>query len=187
MTGGPGTGKTTLLNKLNEHGFETVPEAARVFLENKGSRSKRIISENQFVMGRNIHKIQREQHKTVTNRHVLDRSPIDPIGYAEAHGKKPTREMLRTAKAFKPDLVFLLSPLKEYKNDNIRKEDKKLAQRLHEHIRQAYARLGHKIIEVPDFSKPGMPDAESVELRAEFVKNKIEESRRATGLRKGLQ
>ncbi len=171
LTGGPGTGKTTLLNKLNACGFDTVPEAARVFLENKGKRSRKIISENQFVMGRNIHKIQQEQYKTVTDRHVLDRSPIDPIGYAEAHGKKPTREMLRTAKAFRPDMVFLLAPLREYKKDDVRKEDKKLAQKLHEHLRLAYTRLGHKVIDVPDLG--------SAQKRAEFVKRKIGEFRRA--------
>jgi predicted ATPase len=122
-------------------------------------------------MAKNIHRIQREQHKTVTDLHLLDRSPIDPIGYTEAYDKKPTRAMLRTAKAFKPDVVFLLAPLKEYKNDDVRKEDRKMALKIHRQIHQAYTRLGHDVIEVPDLGE--------VEKRAEFVKRKIEEFRRA--------
>jgi len=78
--------------------------------------------------------------------------------------------MLRMAKAFKPDMVFLLAPLKEYKNDDVRKEDKKMALKIHMQIRQAYTRLGHDVIEVPDLGE--------VEKRAEFVKRKIEEFRR---------
>jgi len=167
FTGGPGTGKTSLICELEKHGFPTTPEAAREFLSGKGERRKKILSRDQLVMARNIHRIQQEQHKTVTDRHLLDRSPIDPLGYTEAYGKKPTREMLRTAKAFKPDMVFLLAPLNNYKKDAIRKEDEAMAQKIHDHIRQAYTRLGHKVIDVPDLG--------SVEKRAEFVKRKIEE------------
>jgi len=175
ITGGPGTGKTTLLEKMKEHDYKVVPEAAREFLSGKGERRKKILARDQLVMARNIHRIQQEQHKTVTDRHLLDRSPIDPIAYIEADEKKPTRGTLRVAKAYDPEMVFLLAPLKNYKKDATRKEDETTAKKIHDRIRQVYARLGHKIIDVPDFSAPGMEETEAVAKRAEFVKRKIEE------------
>ncbi|MDO8628127.1 MAG: AAA family ATPase, partial [Nanoarchaeota archaeon] len=33
ISGGPGTGKSTLLKKLGEQGFHTIPEAARAIIK----------------------------------------------------------------------------------------------------------------------------------------------------------
>jgi len=174
ITGGPGTGKTTLIEKMTGQEYTLVPEAARIALST-GKRRQKILSRNQIALAAKIHDIQLQQHKSVTNKHLLDRSPVDPIAYVEADGKKPTRKMLRTAKEYRPEMVFLLAPLKTYKNDAIRTEDEKTAQKIHEQIRQVYTRLGHRIIEVPDLG--------SVEKRADFVKRKIKEFRLANEAR----
>lgn len=170
LTGGPATGKTTLLGELEKRGFPTVPEAARAVLGQKRPRQMKILLRHQIELARQIQQAQKEHPNGTKSAVVFDRSPVDPVAYVEAHGEKPTKEILRQAKEFKCDIVFLLEPLKKYRNDPIRLEDKGKAQKLHEHLRQAYARLGHKIIEVPDLG--------SAEKRAEFVKRKIEESRR---------
>jgi len=170
LTGGPCTGKTTLLGELEKIGYATVPEAARQLLMQKRPRQRKILFRNAIEMGRKIHEIQLDQHKAVTDNHVMDRSPVDPIAYAQAYGKKPTRQMLRTAKEFKADIVFLLEPLKKYQKDSARTEERKEALLLNQHLRNAYAKLGHNIIEVPDMG--------SAEKRAEFVRKKIEEFRR---------
>ena len=35
ITGGPGVGKTTLINHLNDRGFDTSPEVARAIIEQR--------------------------------------------------------------------------------------------------------------------------------------------------------
>ncbi|MFA6330360.1 MAG: ATP-binding protein [Candidatus Micrarchaeia archaeon] len=171
LTGGPATGKTTLLGELKKHDFSTVPEAARTVLEQKRPRQMKIALQHQIELARKVQQAQKENlQKNAQPAVVFDRSPVDPVAYVEAHGEKPTKEILRQAKDFKCDIVFLLEPLKNYRMDAVRREDKSKAQKLHKHIRQAYARLGHNVIEVPDLG--------SVQKRAEFVKRKIEEFRR---------
>lgn len=165
ISGGPGFGKTTLVNLLAQRGYSTCPELARELLLNRQSADLEVDNDLFFKnFERNVAS-QRINFVMATSKDTLafaDRGVPDQVAYS-CYKKKSPSGFIRKAVSecrYGP-FVFLTPPWKEiFVQDEIRTESFKDASELHLHIVQAYKNLGYEIILLP-LSGP--------EERADFI------------------
>lgn len=167
LTGGPCTGKSTMLQLLGSLGYQIIPEAARI-----------IIEDQQLKEGKNLPWINRNKfQKTVLKKQVLfennlkknkstflDRGIPDGLAYYKLDNLPAPKELVEESKKRRYEIIFLLKRLPHYQTDLSRKEDKKTGEKIHRLLKQTYLELGYKVIEVP---------ALTVEKRTEFILQKI--------------
>lgn len=145
ITGGPCTGKTTMLEALKNEGYSIIPEAAR-----------KIISEEKLVpwvcrkgFQKRIIEVQLDLESRINGGLTfLDRGLPDNIAYFRVDGVPVDQELIDICKG-RYDKIFLLEPLKMYVNDYARKENKEIMIKIHSEIEKIYRELNYKIISVP--------------------------------------
>lgn len=161
LTGGPGVGKSTLLEILAHRGYNIVPEAARLVIE------REILKDSDCLPWKDIQKfqytvssLQFELEEAIPKGIVFsDRGLIDGYAYSKIDGIKSPEIILEKGKG-RYDKVFLLDQLPNYQKDNSRREDIEKAKTIHEAIRSAYKEFEYSPIDVPVFSP---------EERADFI------------------
>lgn len=175
ITGGPGVGKTTVLTRLGQRGFTLVPEDAR-----------RIIQEQVAANGEGVPWLNRELYaqlmlkeskrayqqapsgKSTAKPVFFDRGLIDAVCYMMMEGIPVSNEINKLVAACTyAHTVFILPPWKEiYKTDGERKQTWAEAVRTYEALKEAYARYGYEVTDVPK---------DTVENRADFILKQIGE------------
>ncbi|GEM_PF-218800 len=165
LTGGPGTGKTTIIQELRKQGEITLPEVAREIIAEEQGKEQGILpwtdltKFQELVVERQI-KLEEKIKIHRPARIFQDRSLVDGIAYAEeGKAKSPDKLHLLIEQAGYTK-VFYLQQLPFYHQDQERKEDQVLAQKIHEKIYRVYDRLGFDIVTVPVCS---------IEERVQFV------------------
>jgi len=173
LTGGPGTGKTTLLSGLKQKGFTTVPEDARQIIKDQ------IKTNGDALPWKNREKytalMLEASHKRFSRLsakdtggmvHFFDRGIPDALCYAKMIQLHITREMDEIARACRYNRkVFLLPPWREiYTTDDERKQSWEEAVQTYETMRTVYSKYGYETIAVP-------PD--TIEKRVDFVVRSI--------------
>lgn len=166
ITGGPGAGKTILLDQLQKRGYDCVPEVARNIIkkqvETGGSAlpwaDTRLYSDMMLQASIDDYVNLQGYNKVL----FFDRGIPDTYAY-EILMNFDISPKLRDAVAtyrYNPT-VFILPPWKEiYEIDNERKQDFEEAVRTYEVMQDVYQSLGYELIEVPMVSP---------ESRADFV------------------
>lgn len=131
FTGGPYSGKTTMLNLFKEMDYTTVPEAAMVVIKELqkkwGVEKQRIFIENNIEeFQQMIVDKQKENEKKVLKQKnhkddiiILDRSIIDSLGYLHFNKKEWQNYHYEMANNTQYKKVFLFDTLKSF---NHRKE-----------------------------------------------------------------
>ncbi len=152
ITGGPGVGKTTLLNALAKKGYSYVPEVAR-YLIGKGYNPRDEGFQEKVV------KKQLEWEREYVHATLCDRGVIDSAGYCEYFNMALAKNFPQDA-ADRYARVFILDLLPNYVNDSERDETLEEASAKHKEIIEAYKRYGYDPIFVP---------AIGVEKRVDFV------------------
>ncbi len=150
ITGGPGVGKTTLINILASRGYTVVPEAPRILIE------EYIKVDTTFSPLNDPQKFQKEvidrqielESKITEDVVFCDRGLIDNYGYSIFY-KMPVPEILQTQGSNRYDKIFLLDPLPQYETDTSRYEDKETALAIHNAIEDGYRKYRYEIIKVP--------------------------------------
>lgn len=165
LTGGPGIGKTTILNLMALRGITVVSEAARYVIEIEQAQDgdalpwKDNSKFQQRVMDRQL-ELESDLGGDIA---FLDRGLVDGHGYCNHFGTA-TPEGLIELSIGRYEKVFLLDQLPNYKNDESRLEDFEEATKIHEAIADAYISLGYDVIRVPVLPP---------EDRVEFILNRI--------------
>ncbi|MHC8949428.1 AAA family ATPase [Sphingobacterium hungaricum] len=175
LTGGPGSGKTSLLKELQQRGFETVPEIARQLIQEQQElggdalpwKNKELYKD--LLFDRSVESF--EQMDSQADNHKLlffDRGFIDAICYAEIIQSDISERMIAYADNYRyTDRVFILPPWREiYETDSQRKQDWNEAILTFEKMRQTYERFGYELVDVPKLA---------VSERANFILERIEE------------
>ncbi len=150
ITGGPGIGKTTVIEILASRGHKVVPEAARMIMEEekmKGSDALPWINLQSFqelVAERQL-KLEEMDTEAVT---FHDRGIVDGYGYSILGKVKPP-EIIEKLGRGRYEKVFVLDPLPFYENDTSRWEDKDEGLKIHLAIIDAYKHSGYKPVSVP--------------------------------------
>jgi len=163
ITGGPGTGKTSLINLLMENNIHVVPEAAARIIEEEKKAKK---PEKERIVPWNADKRQEFQKKVFemhsddlkkispeTEKSFLDRSYIDNIAYHSYYGLTAKEEIIHAAKSCNYEKVYILDrlPSKFYAKTKIRRENEEEAKQIHNKIIETYMKylpMG-KIVMVP--------------------------------------
>ena len=153
LTGGPGIGKTTVIEILAARGYEVVPEAARMIVEEQKAESGNVFPWTDLrkfqekVAERQIQLEEKAQRPPI----FLDRGLIDGYGYSIL-GQVDPPEIIEEKGFKRYEKVFILEPLNIYINDHVRTEDRVEARRIHDAIINAYKRFNYEIIAIPVLS-----------------------------------
>jgi len=173
LTGGPGAGKTTLVEHLSSMGFATVREAARDIITEQVRLGSDVLPwKDTISFQRHVLALQLTREAEIDSEMAfLDRGTPDGLAYIRHYGHTPFPEILDSARD-RYTVAFLLDLVDARNIDPLREESRATAARIHAFIRQVYSELGYGIIEVPVLPVPE---------RAEFV---IEAARRSTAGRR---
>lgn len=170
LTGGPGTGKTTLINALTNRGFVCYPEISReVTLAAQKEGIDQLFLEKPLLFSElllNGRLFQFESAKNETNSPIfLDRGLPDVLAYMGFIGNSYPESFDIVCIENKYDVVFLLPPWKDiYLSDEARYENFEQACQIYENLKQTYSKFGYNFIEVP---------TGSIEHRLQFILNTI--------------
>lgn len=163
MTGGPGGGKTTLLERLKIMGVPFVPEVARALISER-LRNNLPPRPEPFEFALNL--LERDignflRHSDEDSIRFFDRSFIDSAGmlYGYAQIQSYLCSVLKEHRF--NSRVFITPPWKEiYCNDEERDQTFEDAERVFEELYQWYSANGYEILILPK---------DTAEARAEFV------------------
>lgn len=167
ISGGPGTGKTSVINELAKE-FKILKEAARE-LGDKDSRFKgksvKEIRMKEFQDA--IFEFQKKQIENLKENEIVfsDRGLGDTIAYYKFYKIQVPEKIINYSKKFRYSRVFILEPLDFYEKDELRKEEKEEQLEIQNLVVESYRELGYEIIKVPLMS---------VEERVRFIKRKID-------------
>jgi predicted ATPase len=162
ISGGPGTGKTALIQNLEQRGFHCFHEIIReMTLEARKNETEReqLINPLAFVKdplefnkrileGRieQFHHAKKLQYPFV----FYDRGIPDIIAYMEYFNQPYDSLFLQPCQELKYHLAILLPPWKEiYRQDDQRLESFEEACEIHEHLRDSYHKCGYNTIDLP--------------------------------------
>lgn len=155
ITGGPGTGKTTLINALIEKGFTCFPEISRKITQKaKDQGIDQLFLENPMLFSQMILEERQEQFadalKLPDEIIFLDRGIPDVLAYMNYIGDAYPSFFESTCKENRYDAVFLLPPWEEiYTSDEHRYENFEQAQLICNHLQETYRHFGYNPIEIP--------------------------------------
>jgi predicted ATPase len=155
ITGGPGAGKTTLIEALARDGFTVSHEAGR-----------RIIRQQEAAKGRTLPWVDRlafaeamlasdiaayEALRGAPDPVFVDRGIPDVIGYLRLEGIAAPDVMRHAARTLRcQPRVFICPPWPEiYATDSERKQSLAVAERTYRAMVEVYSELGYALVDVP--------------------------------------
>ena len=170
VTGGPGSGKSSLIDKLASHGFRTKLEAGRAIIKDQvriGGAAlpwadKALFAELMLCWELRSY-MEASADASVT---ILDRGIPDVVGYLTLYGI-PVPEYLERAAALHPyNRTVFLAPYWDqiFTNDDERKQGVDEAKATGDMMYETYTRLGYEIVELPLID---------IDARADFVRDYI--------------
>lgn len=173
VTGGPGAGKTTLVEALARAGLRVMPEAGRAVIQDQAAidgPGRPSIDPPLFAELQLAHDLAR--HREALNGEgvtVFDRGIIDVIGYLRLIGRQPPAHFIEAARRFRYDRrVFVAPPwMAIYVNDAERIQDFAEAVATHAAVTAAYVEAGYELIDLP---------LADVQARERFVRGWIAEA-----------
>jgi len=150
LTGGPGTGKSTLLMELHKRGIYAMKEAAEYLIQ-RGIRPENGLESFQ----RKLLETQLEWEREIPLEIKIafsDRGIPDGIAYYKIGNLEPPKKLLEAARNTNYAGIFILDPLLTYQNTDVRRENEETALRIHEEIKRVYEELGYKPFRIPNSS-----------------------------------
>lgn len=151
LTGGPCAGKTTLVFELEKRGYQVLPEAARLIIDEQlanGRSIQEIVTDPEWLISVVRRKFSMEKEVPADQLCFFDRGVPDSIAYYGVNGKPIDDEFRDALVGSRYKKVFLLD-LIDFVNDEARSETPEQARALHEAIKNAYESLGYDLVKVP--------------------------------------
>ncbi len=166
ITGGPSTGKSTVLSFIEKLGYRVIPEAARVLIDEEMAKGKTIkeIREDEAEFQRKVlaMKIKIEQKLPKEEIIFFDRAVPDSVAYYQICGLD-LKEALNVCQKDQYRKVFLMEQL-PFEQNGARTENPETIKTLNRLFKETYQNLGYEVISVPVMS---------VEERVKFIKDRI--------------
>ena len=153
ITGGPGSGKTTLINELRKRKFECREEIVRnLTLKGKNNGNDQLFLNKPLEFSKSIMKLRIQQfYKKSKNTLVFfDRGVHEIVAYLNFINFEDHNDLLNQCRNIKYDSIFVLKPWEEiYTRDNCRYESYKESVKIFEEILKIYQylKMEVKIIE----------------------------------------
>jgi predicted ATPase len=155
IIGGPGTGKTTIIEGLVDKGHCCYPEISReVTLEAKKQGIEQLFLEKPLLFSelllegrkKQFHNALEESHEVV----FIDRGIPDVLAYMHYIGDSYPATFDNACREHQYSKIFLLPPWEEiYISDDARYENFEQAKLIYAHLVETYQNYGYKLIEVP--------------------------------------
>ncbi|TNJ42467.1 ATP-binding protein [Tamlana fucoidanivorans] len=170
ITGGPGTGKSSLINELIKRNHICLEEISRaVTLKAQKEGIEQLFLTNPLLFSDLLLKGRLEQYK-LAEKHAdktvfFDRGVHDVLAYMDYIGDTYPQRFKEACSHSKYDAVFILKPWKDiYTSDNERYENFEQAQHIHKHLVNTYEAYNYTLIDVP---------FDTVENRTDFILNTL--------------
>jgi predicted ATPase len=152
IIGGPGTGKSTIIDGLIAKGFCCYPEISReVTLEAKKQGIEQLFLENPLLFSELLLEGRKKQFINAQNEPhdvvFIDRGIPDVLAYMHYIGDSYPASFDAVCRQHIYSKIFILPPWEEiYRSDEARYEQAKLIQN---HLVETYQGYGYNLIEVP--------------------------------------
>jgi predicted ATPase len=155
LTGGPGSGKTTLVKALDQAGYAISTEAGRAIIQDQEAVGGRALpwrdvaafAEMMLCWEMRSYRLAQVQAGAV----FFDRGIPDVIGYLRLVGLPVPAHMERAAEVFRySQKVLILPPWPEiYEQDRERRQTPEEAERTYEAMVMTYRGYGYELLTVP--------------------------------------
>lgn len=155
VTGGPGAGKTTLIEALGAHGFGTVEEAGRRIIREQNAVGGKATHDGDRLAYRNLmfeDAVRTFQEMTpVSDAVFFDRGLPDMIGYSRLIGKTVPHALSNAVQRYRYSrTVFVAPPWEDiYGRDAERKQDFAESVATCDAMRSAYGEAGYTLVDLP--------------------------------------
>ena len=155
ISGGPGSGKTTIINQLSQRGYACYDEISRdIIQEGQEAGVDQLFLTHPELFSKKLLKGRIQQYidaKLVTDSIVfLDRGIPDIVAYMDFKKEASPKSFTEACEKCVYDFVFLLPPWENiYKQDNERYETFEESKAIYENLKNAYINYGYEIVEVP--------------------------------------
>jgi predicted ATPase len=170
IIGGPGSGKTTIINALSKMGYCCYPEISRqVTIEAKQKGIDQLFLTNPLLFSEMLLEGRINQYKSALLEDdaivFLDRGIPDVLAYMNFLGDDFPDDFDTAGHEHKYSRILVLPPWKEiYTSDSERYENFEQAQEIFMHLKETYQSYGYELTEVP---------IGTVEERVQFILNTI--------------
>lgn len=147
LTGGPGSGKSSIILELEAQGEHTIREAAEdIIRRNQAHGNPEPWTNPNFQKEILELQLQREQRipQEIT-RVFIDRGIPDGLAYAQP-GSETAQEIIRKTPDY--DAIFLIESLATTQTDDIRRENHQEAQELARRLTKIYENLGYEVYKI---------------------------------------
>lgn len=155
VTGGPGSGKSTLIDRLAEAGFHRSHEAGRGVIQDQTAIGGRALPWTdpalfaELMLGWELRSHRLAAHHA--GPVFFDRGVPDVIGYLRLSGHPVPGHLDTAARAFRYHRrVFIAPPWPEiYVRDAERRQSPREAERTYAHMVTVYTEYGYELVELP--------------------------------------
>lgn len=171
ITGGPGTGKTSIINELLHRDFVCLEEISRQVTLEAQQRgidqlflTEPLLFSDMLLEGRTKQFL--EAGESTEPFIFLDRGIPDVVAYMDYLRTNYPNRFTKACEVHQYDHVFILAPWQQiYVSDNERYENFDQAVIIHDHLVDTYSKYGYDLHDVP---------FESIEKRTDFILNIVE-------------
>lgn len=170
ITGGPGTGKSSIINELSKRGFTCFEEVSRqVILDARKNGDDQLFLTQPLLFSELLLEGRLKQFKDAEKSHksvvFLDRGLHDVVAYMDYVNETYPESFVNTCKNNRYDLVYVLEPWEAiYQQDNERYESFDQAKEIHKHLVKTYQNYGYELNNVP---------FDSIEARVDYILNAV--------------
>lgn len=152
ITGGPCTGKTTVVNILAQRGYKTTIEYARHYIDMQKIQGRTVEeirrNKKEFQLGVLNMQIAEENSLDPNETAFLDRALPDAMAYYQFLGLEYDELLIQQCHKYSYHRVFILDRL-PLTNDYARLEDESEQLRIHQLIIEVYKNLDIPLVHVP--------------------------------------
>jgi predicted ATPase len=164
FTGGPGSGKTSVIEALRAQGYACVAEVGRQIIQEQTAiggnalHTADAVKYRDLMLSRSIYTYNQVQERDAPV--FFDRGIPELVGYGDLIGAETPAYIRKAADLFRYNKrVFIMPPWAEiYAQDDERKQDFAEAVETWRVAAEIYPQLGYELVEVPKLSISGRVD-----------------------------
>lgn len=170
ISGGPGSGKTTLISHLEEQGYVCMHEISRDVIKTAQKEGiEQLFLENPLLFSQKLLEGRLQQFNEGSLHRIpflfYDRGMPDVTAYMDYIQSRYPDYFYRTCTTHRYDTVFLLPPWEDiYEQDNERYESFEEAEKIYHYLLQGYRKYGYHVKEVP---------VGNVDSRADYILSQL--------------
>ncbi|MGF1793305.1 AAA family ATPase [Photobacterium profundum] len=155
FTGGPGSGKTTVINELKKRGYLSSEEVGRRVIHTQVEQGGDALpwankkSFRDLMLKAEVDSYQQNQCEVEWG--FFDRGVVDILGYSNLESICLSDQLLNAVSSFQyHQKAFIFPPWESiYTNDSERKQDFIVAVKTYKEMISAYIQCGYELLEVP--------------------------------------